>query len=386
MALNPVPCIVGPLAEMATAAQQIENPQAPYPIFYTQPQCGASATGTGLGPNQADFPQYWLPTQCPGSTRAPQKGDNCLVILTSDPFEGSTTLTETQFTSYPAMGAPTDANGTYFQSFYVPPMYDMYIFDRDQWSDSVAMNTIPHKKFYGGWLENALTAHAVPMTDGRLVHTLNHAAVVMVLKQEFLATLIEVCTTNKYVAIGDASGDLRQVWSPQSPPCDDLMTTVCSMDPSALQQLQTTILGESVPLSTVCACFIQQRTLDERFGPSLKVPVCCFGDGGDNPATHCAFNTRAYKTADMARHCCSFAECQQLVDSINATTHNNAPNQVQCKGDLIQLPKLPPPQPGAQARVVVKRSESIPFWVWLIFGIAVILVVAFLVLIAFVVK
>ena len=54
---NPTPCNQGVLNTMAHLAQQVDAPIAPYPIFFSNAQCGESLTGSS-------FPSYFLPVKC----------------------------------------------------------------------------------------------------------------------------------------------------------------------------------------------------------------------------------------------------------------------------------------------------------------------------------
>ena len=136
----------------------------------------------------------------------------------------------------------------------------------------------------------------------------------------------------------------------------------------------------------ICACFIQQRTLDETYGEGLEVPVLCFGsDAKKRVEKNCVFNQKAYKTFDMQQSSCSYAECLQMASALPGT------GTIQCQGSTI-APKLPDVAPVVSVSVSPTDDDdytestviSIPSWIWYLFATFIICLLAFLVILNFV--
>lgn len=219
--------------------------------------------------------------------------------------------------------------------------------------------------------DNCIKGSCIPTCPG-VAH--NAPYFVVVQRKEFSKVIAEMCVQNKPFLIG--AKDLRRVWKAQTSSCDNFMTNVCS----------TSDLAQS-DFKEDCACFTQQIALDNQYGASLDVPVCCFGtDPGGDVSKDCAFSS-AYKTDTMLENCCSFAECEKVVEkSPGMRAKADPPGEIKCDGKLVMFP-TPTTTPLAPGTTVsTETKKSIPFWAWLILGLGVIMLIIFIVLLAFVVK
>lgn len=188
--------------------------------------------------------------------------------------------------------------------------------------------------------------------------------------------IFNMCTKNTQYTLGsDPNNSLNRVWKPQSSACDQYMTNICSTSDVTLSQYKET-----------CACFTQQQALNVQYGPTLEVPVCCFGaDPSGDINKSCYFDTNAYKTGLMSRNCCSFAECTQVVNQ-NPTMQADAspPGEIQCVGSFVQFPAVPSAQPVVIPSALIVDIYSVPIYVWILFAVAVVLLLAFIFVLLFV--
>ncbi len=423
--LDPTPCNESVLADMAALAQQVANPVAPYPVLYSTGQC--------LG---ANFPLYFFRSNCPDSdTEVANASDNCLRVIDNPSFDpkGSQTLTARQVNVLPggtdAKG--NDANSIFFderdvlKSFYVPPQYKFYFYRGNPLTQSLADaaaegflevdggqlivdaclsvlkldNGTPFFQYKEngsflpvGNLPSCLQAScdcaftdAQPVPTGTFCETAQdqetcpgtrHTApyLVIVKTVDYSQLIVDMCASNQPISLGDNS--LNRVWRPQTAGCDQFMTSFCA----------ASNLSDS-GRKDLCACFSQQQALNNQYGAGLGVSVCCFGTDPDDPTdfSKACFNTDAYKTDAMLKGCCSFAECEQTVNqSEEMRARASPPNRIECNGSFVDFPKVPtspgPPLPN----VSVDNTVHIPLWVWLVFGLAILLLVGFVVALAFV--
>lgn len=424
-------CNQGLLADMAALSNQINNPVAPFPVFFSTGSCG----GVGGSAAGSNFPLYYFGVNCP-STSVPTPTDNCLRVI--DNFDGhigpgyAQTLQPYQVNYLPVS---TDNINNIFPdptsrlySWYVPPGYRVIFFSQDP-------TVIPLSSIYQSksllitgpnylevdaclsflTLENGqsffkygdttppgnstnvkcpLQYCACKNADVTYPRSTNcsdgpqqakpcpgvehNARWFIVLKEgDFSDLLLDSCVNNVDITYGgDENNSLHKVWKPQSPACDVYITNLCSISE----------VNQTPAYAEMCSCFFQQQALNRQYGPTLQVPVCCFGtDPSGDIKKSCAFNQDAYKTADMIQNCCSFAECQTVIDQTpQMKVQASPPGEVQCDGQFIQFP-IPyvtptPPIPS----VIVTEKSSIPLFTWLIFAVAVVLLLVFIFVLMFV--
>jgi len=197
---------------------------------------------------------------------------------------------------------------------------------------------------------------------------------VVVQTGDFADTIIDMCVNNGIHAVGRNS--LNRVWRPQSAGCDQYMTSICNISN----------LPDS-PFNEICSCYTQQIALNNEYTAALGVPVCCFGFDVTNPsdiAKSCAFNMKAYKTAFMASNCCSPAICQTVLDNnTDIKVKTTPPGQIYCAGTFIEYPVVPVPVPNASS-ILIAVSSAIPFYTWIVFIVGVVLLLLFVLALAFV--
>ena len=374
--IDPTPCNEGLLAEMAALAQQIENPIAPYPKFFSAPECGASLGG-------GSFPQYYFPMTCPDSG-VPNYKDNCMRVTTLDPLKNIVTSTElVNFLPGATEGFNIFQNlDNILTSFYVPPNYAMTFFKTNP--VGAAVGSIPYARFQPGSLVVNTCVQQLTLTDGSFLTsgdssgcTAHNAPYLVITEvEEFGNMIVEMCKDSRPIQLGTALNSLNTTWKPQTAGCDNYMTAVCNMSNTV-----------DTEFNAACSCYRQKITLDNTYGEALNVPVCCFGkDPSGDISKSCAFNVEAYKTSEMAKNCCSFAECQQVVNRSTDMQQNTAtPGKIECNGDFIEFPipkKKPEVSPGQNS--YTEKNSYIPSYIWIILAVAAVTILGFLINIAFV--
>jgi hypothetical protein len=429
--LSPVTCNETVLAGMAASAQQVDAPIAPFPLFFSNSQCGG-----GLG---SSFPSLFLPVTCSDDHTQPLNSlDNCLRILSAANFDrDKTPITNAQINTLNVITWKTDpphfpdaANQKvqsnifpgYFDklySFYIPPQYTALFFsepipdgESKTWNGILADVETYHMIFGPNHLEvdacrsnlavqsttnspltflydiskdiasqpsaptssQCLNGAATngPITGQPAGNILNTAArhFILLQNEEFNDMIVGMCTSGREVIVGDTS--LATVWFPQSPGCDKFMTNLCQSSSAS-----------GTEYSETCSCFQQQTKLNERFGVDLKVPVCCFGqDDSENIDMSCAFNGKAYKTTEMLKNCCSFAECNKAVIQGNMGDVSEETG-VLCQGTFVEFPKKPKSAIPVLPEDTFETNSDIPGWVWAMFGIGTALLLFFVISLAF---
>lgn len=195
---------------------------------------------------------------------------------------------------------------------------------------------------------------------------------VVVRLQSLHDLLVGACTKGKQVSFGPYN--INGVWSPQSAGCDGLITATCAKPTLLMSELE----------QDICACFIQQEVLNQKY-PKLQVPVTCFGTDPKDMSKNCAYNRRSYQTFEMQQNSCSFAQCQQLINQQGSGTGN-----VQCAGTFTQF-KLPDEESitdvsvtPADDEAIITYSTFIPKWLWVMFASSITMLMTFLVSLTFV--
>lgn len=382
---DPTPCNQGFLADVAALASQLDNPVAPYPAFFASPQCGRTG-----GPV---FPVYFNPITCPAAGLASPQ-DNCLRVISQETFQGyQSSGANLASTEVNVLANPDNDSNSVFTStaarlysWYVPPGYALYFYKDNPVTNGIKGNLGLRQG--PDTLQTNACANQVTLDDGTTTFfsyangatdcdasalTHNSPYFVVVLEQDFHDLLVDICTADRQVEIG-VGNTLNKVWQPQSAGCDSFMTTLCSG-------------ASSNATGRVCACFRQQQALNVEYGASLEVPVCCFGvDPSGDISRACLFDQEAYKTSQMLRNCCSFAECQSIVEkSPSMQANTNTPGKIECRGQFVNFPSVTTtsvPLPNS----AVSQKASIPGWVWGVLAAAVAVLMAFVVSLSFVLR
>lgn len=427
--LNPAPCDDGLLAEMTALAGQIGSPLPPFPVFNSSGQCG----GGGGSTTGSAFPLYFFPSDC-SSSSIPTYQNNCLRVIndfdgTFDPYHGPP-LDPTVVNVLPG---GTDEKGSAannifpnnderLYSWYCPPQYEIIFFKLNPMTNTREVATA------GGYLRsgpNFLQVDAC-LSDVRLSDnsqffkygsgspavpsclqaycacgtgatypagpsycqvaagavacpgvTHNAPYFIVIHRQDFSDIIREMCVDNRQVDIGPDTpqNSLNKVWKPQAGGCDTFITNLCNISDV-----------DNSPYKEMCACYTQQQALNNQYGASLNVPVCCFGqDPSGDIKKSCAFDEKAYKTGAMLRNCCSFAECQTIVnESQPMQAQASPPGEINCQGSFVQFPAVPVTPTGPLPTIIITDSSNIPFYVWLIFGLSILLLILFVIVLSFV--
>ncbi len=366
--LNPSGCNETTLAEMSALAQQIGTPVPPFPLFFTNAQCGGAITGSS-------FPLYFLPIGCDPHVDIPPSSANCLRVITKAEYSnGDHKLNANQINYLPSgltgFGNIFPNMSDRLFSWYVPPQYTMIFFHTNP-SLSIP-STIGQLEMSGNYLQVDACRADLRLSDGSRFWSSDPSPsdcenaitsgfqpeapwFVLIQNESFSNMLVQMCTQDREILVG--TNTLRTVWHPQSTACDLFMTNLCTV--GILDNVIT-----DVPLSELCACFTQSRALEAKF-PKLNVSVCCFGQDASGDITKsCAFNALAYKTDAILKNCCSFAQCESIV-SDDATLAN-----VKCNANLVDFPV------NVSVSVTPNTNDQIlqqnpPDFVWYILGFAV---------------
>jgi len=415
MSVNPAVCIEGPLADLTAIASQIFNPVAPSILLYNGGSCTASEA----------FPRYYFPSNCPNDS-VPLASDNCLRIISDvdyNPLSGPAIPVNfvnvlpggSDNKGNPANNIFSDPNSRLY-SFYCPPGYEMVFYHLNP------MTTTRDLAAAGGYLKatgDTLIVDAcledIRLSNGqrflnystgsdvncKLAYcacglpdtfpvgsycdvsqqsvacpgtTCNAPYFIIIQREAFPNIIREMCANNRQVNIGSSENSLNHVWKPAAAGCDNFITSLCNMSDV-----------KDSDYANLCSCFLQQETLNEQYGESLQVPVTCFGQSPDgNINKSCAFNVDAYKTNTMLQNTCSFAECETIVsESPDMRNLSSPPGSIYCDGNIVQFP-VSAPTITVLPSVIITDSISIPFYVWILLGIAVFLLVLFVIILSFV--
>lgn len=430
--LDPTPCNEGLLADLAALSNQVSNPVPPFPVFYSTGSCGGGG-GVAVGGN---FPLYYFPVNCP-PTSVPTPGDNCLRIIdNTDGHIGpdyDQTLHDYQVNVLPN---PNNSDNNIFSepnarlySWYVPHGYRLMFFHDDPRTTTLKAAFASQKYLVQG--PNTLVVDSclsfLSLADGSSFFTYgtlqpgnstnvtcplaycaacsipsgqqippgpncasgptnpqacpgvtHYAPYFLVLKEgSFSDLLLDTCVNNRNVTYGaDPNNALNKVWKPQSGACDNYITMLCNISDVTKTEY-----------ADLCSCYTQQQALNVQYGNALQVPVCCFGtDSSGDPHKDCYFNTQAYKTNDMLSNCCSFAECTTLVESnVSLQVKASPPGEIQCEGSFVQFSPVPPVSPDVPwPSAIVSDRSSIPIYTWVVFAVAMALLLLFIFVLLFV--
>lgn len=434
MSLTSDLCNENLLGEMTAEANQVNNPVEPFPAFFGAANC-LSEGGA--------FPNNNVISDC-SSTGLPTASSNCLRIISDldnsfDPFNPNTGLEKSQVNVLP--NPPTNSNvfsndSTVLRSLYCPPQYVIVFYTSDPSQSTLAQaasngylmvtpNTVlpdmclayttlnngtPFLKYlttgnYNGtgpppcllaWCNACANLAGGSVAQGDFCATsqdyiacgsngnspaISHNApyFIVIKKMDFGQMLFNMCVNNTQYSLGPllANNSLNRIWKAQTTGCDGFVTNLCHYS-----DLQDSDYAE------VCACFTQQQALDNIYGASLGVGVCCFGTDPSGQITKsCAFDPVAYKTSSMSKSCCTFAQCQKVVlNSSQMQTQTPTPGQISCAGNFVVFPTPIADEVVAtpSLSVLSVTTSSIPSYTWIFLVTAVILLLLFIFSLAFV--
>ena len=420
MSTDPTPCNSGLLADIAAGAMQTYNIVDPYPVFMTAGQCSGQS-----------FPMYYFPMNCT-STTLPAPNDNCLRVIdnldgTFNPLGGGTVRPD-QVNRLPTGGTNPfnvfQGPDERMYSWYIPVNYRVVFYVGDP--SVTPRSTLAASKQYLDTATIQYTNNAGLMTDACLENLfladnvtqfmpptnptsadcrlavcacgtgktypagtpycnqstaavgcpgVNHAApyFLLIKNYEFSDEILDMCVHGSQKVIGTTS--LNYVWQSHTLGCDNYVSAFCG-----LNDVTKTEYAE------MCSCFTQQQALNQQYGSSIQVPVCCFGqDPSGDLNKSCYFDDNAYKTGAMSRNCCSFAICQQVVhDTPGIQDNTTTPGQVICNNTFVNFPVVSPQSSVVFPATYVDVSDSIPFYTWVIFAIAIVLILVFVLVLLFV--
>jgi hypothetical protein len=135
--------------------------------------------------------------------------------------------------------------------------------------------------------------------------------------------------------------------------CDLIMEAFCSKSTNSA--------------NPACACFTDERFLALDY-PGLNPPVVCFGPS-------CAH--QGYRTQTMIKNECSIAVCEQFVETNGTNIAITGKTSIYCNQDIYDLPSFTPGPSAAPSPSPGPGSvTTIPSFVWVLVGFAVLLLVA----------
>lgn len=427
---DPTPCNVGLLADLTASSNTVNYPVAPFPVFFSTGGCGGGG-GAAAG---ANFPLYYFPVDC-SATGTPLPDNNCLRVL--DNTDGHLGPTYDQVLSPSQVNVLPNADNTdnnifsdpsaRLYSWYVPYGYRMIFFH-----DDVRVTTLKAAFASNKYLEqgpNTLVVDSclsfLSLADGSTFFSygsnqpanasnvtcplaycaacavqsgqipagpncpggpaspqtctaVTHYAPYFILLKEssFSDLLLDACVQNRTITYGaDPNNSLNRVWKPQSPACDNFITALCNVSDVSIS-----------PYAELCSCFTQQQALNYQYGNQLQVPVCCFGaDPKGDTMKSCTNNPNAYKTGQMLQNCCTYAQCQTLVENnTGMQVKASPPGEIQCVGSFVQFPVVPVTPSAPIPSVIVVDRHSIPLYTWIVFAVAIVLLLLFMFVLLFV--
>lgn len=371
---NPTPCL-NFLANIAAEAQQVSGPISPYPLFFPQPQC----------PQSAAFPSNVFSVDCANNV-------NCLTVISGSEWNniqsGKSPIQSNQVNIFRSSSNP---QGNVFSSaddllraLYIPPGYHMYFLETNPSGRSDFLRTISHLHIPSGSLYSDVCLANLSLGNGTAIlnkcSTYNVHYFIVIQEETFEELIQDMCVNNRLVELGSGNS-LNRVWTPSSSGCDDRMSKFC-------HQVNTQSLEE---YQDICACFIQQEKLNNQFGKEKRVPVCCFGEYVE-PDIHraCILNKKAYKTQNMLNNCCTVALCQKAWQT-NDNLQRHIEHAPTCQGNVVPDLQKEAINPSSEPEDEdpVKKSfrdtkQVIPMYVWMVVAGAVLCLIVFLILLAFV--
>lgn len=425
---DPTPCNNGVFREIAALAESTDSPVEPYPVFFNMPQCGAgSGTATSLTPSSdyvVTFPMY---DDIAGSTGAlrvidfdPLGDAHRDKLLTADQVNVIGRASEGGTTTLSTLSPPNLRN---FMSWFIPPGYKAIFFRKDP------TKTIPENNAHliqdeGSVMVDScvqdirlsdgenLFSHGIggpgetPLSDAcwafrthgdspneyfdtpteaqgdtiflnkKLASSARY--LVIVKKSTFSRLILDMCVGDgtaggiKEVSIGNTDILLNRTWKPQFSGCDNVLGSVCAVSG----------VSTDARYKDMCGCYIQKKAIDKIYGVKRNVSVCCFGfdaDGDPKKACGSSANNTSYKSAEHLKHCCTFAQCQKVVNK-SGDHFSGGDGNVNCKGTFVSIPKQSKPSTSGTPEVSetdTTNKTSIPIWVWIVAGITALFVIAF---------
>ncbi len=434
MSVDASQCNENVLAQMAASASTLQNPVEPYPMFFNAENC-KSSTAIKDSKDDATFPSHSFTTDCSG-TEIPKADSNCLRIVTDydntfNPLAGPpiprqyVNALPSEVRGVTQSNVFSDVKGRLF-SWYCPPQYLMVFYTADPSTHTreaataggyllVPPNTVQPNacrtlqslnngqyffKYSGdnnptgclaAWC-GACSKPEDPMPEAndfcktpvayKDCPAIDHNApwFVVVKRLEFTKMLLNMCLSSTPYYLGSTENSLNRVWAPQGFGCDALVTNLCyGRNPA------------DAKYEEMCSCFAQQKSLDNEFGTDLQVSVCCFGqDASKETNKACFFNKNAYKTNDMLKRCCSFAQCQQIVTETapgkKMQSLTDTPGQIKCAGDFVVFPvaKKDAVPDTTFPKIFTETVVSIPAYVWILLAMGVGFLFLFIFILAFV--
>lgn len=374
---NPYFCVDNDLKVMSIQAQDISNPVAPYPLFYTGYGCNrGNVNGYGL----FQFPLKNFPVNCANIS---SENNNCLRIISNGRWKEIQSGDSVHEDEINTCFYGTGSKGNVFhqtlndsskipvlRSFYCPPGYKIHF------STSLTKPLQNFLTINSGEIHADICVDHLSLSGGETLlkgncsngHQLTYAHglyFLVIQEQEFGEMIIDMCVNNRQVELGSGNS-LNTIWNPQSAGCDIFMTNIC----------KSSDITDNDHYKDVCACFVQQQKLNEMFGEDKKVPVMCFGSYvSPDLSQACAFNYKAYKTKNMQSNACSIAVCDQLFKE-NRDLQKGVDHQpVNCGGNVVDFGDTPvgkdvqdTPSDTSNANTTVRKSK-IPIYTWIIIGL-----------------
>ena len=294
----------------------VENGKQPFPVYWSQPNCGGSfyptipeentSGGTFLFESNVEVKSFYCPPNVNFTTTGPYDPD--------DPNKFATKST-------------IMAN--------VPNAAELQLLVTN--ADDICVAPL----FFGANVvgaPNATMANSFSTTFGeeapvQLTYTYG--------KNRF-----DMCTGNTVTMVGDS--DLSGAFYPQSPACDSYMTQYCDSNPD----------------KQICNCFRDRETL-RKLMPDVVLPVRCLGP-------NCAIT--GYLTDTMLQQGCDMEMCQRVTQMYGANIVTGGQTSIYCGNRLYAVTPTPGPTATRPIRVDDDR-ESTATWILAAVGAVILAVV-----------
>lgn len=267
-------------------------------------------------------------------------------------------------------------------SLWCPPGFILVFYRRAPLSVDT-IQTIPQCRVLPNTILSKIdAANPLLFSDGTSMFLQETISFVVWREYSFPELVMKLCTGSE-IFLGSMTEDifaLHYSWYPQSLLCDQYVQHLC-------QGAHTSLMLQTPPFDRLCDCFTQETQLRVQYGLTNKIPVLCFGkDANHIPERACGRSTGAYQSREMRNatnnKLCSHAECQALIQSINAqgelTTSDATATTVECLGTyLMDIPYTSvspttvstPPSTNTTPLTMIYITATISMWVWYVLGL-----------------
>lgn len=296
----------------------VENDIRPYPVYWTQPNCGGSFYPSFEPPSTRSGGSYSIESNVQvGSFYCPPFVDyKCSAAY--DPAEKTKSSTKSDLFA-----------GT-------PGAEDLEMLVEDA-------NKICIVPVFAG--PNVVAEPNLTMANNYSLNPLNGGGEVFIF-YEYGYTQYDMCTGNTVSMGGD--DEQQGPYYPQSAACDNYMNQFCAANPD----------------KQICNCFRDRETL-RKLMPDVVLPVRCLGP-------NCAIT--GYLTDTMLQQGCDIEMCQRVTQMYGANIVTGGQTSIYCGNRLYAV--TPTPGPTATRPIQIEDDRiSTATWILAAVGVVILAVV-----------